>query len=115
MSEHVLKTWPGPFAAVRDGLKTFEWRRDDRGYEVGDVLRLREWDPCCSVCGQECSSERMSHFALPSVATCNGGRGARGYTGEEIVARVMYVLRGPAFGVPDGFAVMSIALEAARD
>lgn len=42
---HDLKTWPVYFAALRDGTKTFELRRDDRDFEVGDALRLREWNP----------------------------------------------------------------------
>lgn len=42
---HTLKTWPIPFEAVWQGVKTFEVRRDDRGFAVGDRLRLIEWDP----------------------------------------------------------------------
>jgi hypothetical protein len=42
---HYLKIWPEPFAAILDGRKRFEVRKDDRGYKVGDVLHLREWDP----------------------------------------------------------------------
>lgn len=42
---HVLKTWPTYFQAILDGHKTFEFRKDDRGYKVGDFLHLREWDP----------------------------------------------------------------------
>lgn len=40
---HTLKTWPEPFAAVLSGRKRHEWRRDDRGFNVGDVLVLQEW------------------------------------------------------------------------
>lgn len=43
--EHRLKTWPGPFQALVDGTKTFELRYDDRGYAVGDVLHLEEYEP----------------------------------------------------------------------
>jgi hypothetical protein len=42
---HELKTWPDYFVHVLDGSKTFEYRRDDRGLKVGDVLHLREWEP----------------------------------------------------------------------
>jgi hypothetical protein len=42
---HELKTWPDYFCALLDGSKTFEYRRNDREFKVGDVLRLREWEP----------------------------------------------------------------------
>jgi hypothetical protein len=45
MSEHELKCWPQFFEAIIAGEKTCELRRNDRNYQVGDVLRLREWDP----------------------------------------------------------------------
>ncbi len=41
---HELKIWPEYFEAVKDGSKKFEYR-EDRNYEVGDRLNLREWDP----------------------------------------------------------------------
>jgi hypothetical protein len=63
VQEHELKTWPEYFAALLDGTKTFEYRRNDRGFRVGDVLHLREWD---SITGH--------------------------YTGREMRRRVTYVL-----------------------
>lgn len=45
MSVYDLKTWPEFFDSIVDGHKTFEVRYDDRGIEVGDSLRLREWHP----------------------------------------------------------------------
>lgn len=65
---HDLKIWPQYFDAVASGDKTFEWRKDDRDYRVGDTLRLREWLP---------DRER--------------------YTGREITKRVSYILRGNGF------------------
>ena len=41
---HDLKCWPNYYTAIYEGLKTFEVRKDDRGYQIGDVLLLREWD-----------------------------------------------------------------------
>jgi hypothetical protein len=43
--EHELKTWPPYYDALVDGSKTFEYRLNDRGFHVGDVLYLREWEP----------------------------------------------------------------------
>jgi hypothetical protein len=80
VTTHYLKTWPEYFAAILDGRKTFEIRRDDRGFDVGDVLHLAEWDP-----------ER----ALNS--------------GRELRVRVTYYVGRGAWGLPAGLCVMGIA------
>jgi hypothetical protein len=82
---HSLKVWPEPFKALLDGTKRFEFRKDDRGYAVGDVLELHEWDPTPSV-----------HLSEPV-----------GYTGHRIYRRVTYLARGQ-WGIPDGYVVMSL-------
>jgi ASC-1-like (ASCH) protein len=41
---HELKTLPKYFKAVREGRKTFEVRKDDRGFQVGDTLVLGKWN-----------------------------------------------------------------------
>lgn len=43
--EHDLKTWTEFFIEVKSGRKPFEVRFNDRDYQVGDVLRLREYSP----------------------------------------------------------------------
>jgi hypothetical protein len=42
---HDLKCWPEFFQAILDGRKTFEVRRNDRGFLQGDQLLLKEWQP----------------------------------------------------------------------
>lgn len=79
MTEHELKTWPEYFEPTWNGLKRFEFRKNDRDFKQGDVLRLREWDP---------KTEK--------------------YTGREIAAMVAYVLYS-GFGLPDGTCIMSLA------
>ena len=41
---HELKILPQYFQAIWNGIKTFELRKDDRNYQCGDELVLREWD-----------------------------------------------------------------------
>lgn len=38
------KILPEYFKAVHHREKTFELRKDDSDYQVGDMLKLREWD-----------------------------------------------------------------------
>jgi hypothetical protein len=110
VSEHRLKCWPEPFAALRDGSKAFEFRRDDRGFAVGDLLVLREWRP---------QRERLAGgtpyepgFA-PDLGPGKFGRSPPGeYTGRFERRRVTYIARGPDWGIPAGFVVMSLGEEA---
>lgn len=41
---HSLKILPEYFEAVLIGDKTFEIRKNDRNYQVGDKLILKEWN-----------------------------------------------------------------------
>jgi hypothetical protein len=43
MTTHHIKIWQRWFDAVASGDKTFEIRRDDRDYKVGDTLVLEEY------------------------------------------------------------------------
>lgn len=83
MSEtHRLKTWPTYFRAVVSGEKTFEVRRDDRGFQKGDVLELIEHDP-----------DIIAPLAL---------------SGRKVTARITYVLTGGQFGIEPGFVVLGL-------
>jgi len=81
VKEHELKTWPSGFKAIAAGLKHYELRKDDRGFEVGDTLKLMEYDP-------------------------DRGR----FTRRWINARVTFISRahGEFRGLEDGFVVMGI-------
>lgn len=44
--DHELKILPRFYEAVASGVKTFEFRDNgDRGFQCGDTVYLREWDP----------------------------------------------------------------------
>lgn len=84
---HELKTWPPHFEHVRLGAKRFEVRSTlDREFAIGDVLVLREWDPA-----------------------------TKAHTGRTCSVVVTHMLEGPAFGIPEGVCIMSIALRRERD
>lgn len=50
---HDLKAWPHFFEAMADRSKSFEIRRNDRNYRVGDTLRIRKYDPSFGFYGDE--------------------------------------------------------------
>ncbi|MGH2505839.1 MAG: DUF3850 domain-containing protein [Ktedonobacteraceae bacterium] len=41
---HIIKTDPKYFERVAQNHKRFELRKNDRGYRLGDILILREYD-----------------------------------------------------------------------
>lgn len=43
MTSHRLKISPKFFDAVANGVKTFEVRKADRDYKIGDTINLGEW------------------------------------------------------------------------
>ena len=61
------------------GKKSFELRKNDRGYALGDKLIIKGWDP---------NTEK--------------------YNGQEIEAEVTYILKGGHFGLKQGYVIMSI-------
>jgi hypothetical protein len=82
MKTHELKIWPQWFDAVRQGLKTYEVRKDDRGFSVGDILVLEEFKP-----------------------------GVGAYTGRTLERRITHILRGndgEAVGLREGYCVVGI-------
>lgn len=76
---HTLKTWPEFFDAVYDGRKTFEVRKNDRGFQTGDRLILEKFDP-----------------ADPSKHAHD----------NALLIEVTYVLNG--FGLENGYVAMGL-------
>lgn len=76
---HELKVWPEVFRSMCEGKKTFEFRKDDRGFMEDHYLWLREWDP-----------------------------DTKAYTGKTLLRKITYILRGPAFGVPPEHVIMAV-------
>ncbi|MDM8159057.1 ASCH/PUA domain-containing protein [Labilibaculum sp. K2S] len=77
--KHLLKIWPKYFEEVAKGTKTFEVRKNDRGFEVGDILILAEYS-----------------ISIQS------------FTGRVIEKKVTYILEGGSFGIEKGFVVMGL-------
>lgn len=45
MKTHELKLDVKYFDDIKNGKKNFEIRKNDRNYQVGDILDLKAWDP----------------------------------------------------------------------
>lgn len=79
MKLHELKTWPDYYFRIFSGQKKFEVRKNDRDFQIGDTLKLKEWNP-----------------------------ETKDYTGRELLAEISYILPGGQFGIESGYCVMSI-------
>lgn len=80
---HSLKCWPEFFEPIGAGLKTFEVRKHDRDFRVGDLLRLEEWDPVDAQ-----------------------------FTKRWLICFVTYLYDCSRFGVAPGYCVLGIQLPA---
>ena len=81
------------FNAVVVGDKDWEFRRDDRGFMVGDTLRLEYWDPA-----PDAITGRSNGYFMDQPPTR-----------LHCLRRVTLILHGGRFGVPEGFCVMSLS------
>lgn len=80
---HELKILPKYFDAVEQGIKTFEVRKNDRGFAVGDTLWLREYDYDAGLV----EADR--------------------YTSRSCSATVRYILEGEEY-CPEGYVILGI-------
>ena len=69
---HILKSWLQFFGAICEGKRTHELRRNDRNFNVGDILILREFDSQLErYTGRECKAEitSMTSFSQPCAVS----------------------------------------------
>ena len=86
---HELKIDPDVFNDVVAGVKSFEIRKDDRGFNVGDILHLMKT--------KHTGAEMASGAPLE-------------YSGYVYDVGVKHILKGPAYGLKDGWVIMSITI-----
>ena len=99
MKTHGLKTLPVYFDAVDSGAKTFEIRNNDRDFQTGDWLELREFDPQLVTVPAPWSPPGM-----PQEPSHDG------YTGRVLKASVTYVFHDTweNFGLKKGYVVLGL-------
>lgn len=87
MKFHELKTDPAPFEAIVAGNKTFEIRRNDRGFAVGDILVLFK------------TTRKGQDIAEGAELA---------YAGKVATVKITHGLLSAAYGLVTGFAILSI-------
>jgi len=98
---HELKIWPEFYHAVLSGEKTFELRKNDRDFHVGDVLHLKEFIPC-----KLCQGGGRVWDSGDRINCCKAPHGE--YSGLYLFVEVTYILDDERFGLKEGYIVMGI-------
>jgi hypothetical protein len=83
---HKLKTIGTYFDAVKRGEKTFDVRKNDRGFQTGDILELQRLD------------EKGFY------TTGSGGI----WTTVSLRKRITYILQGGQFGILPAYCVLGL-------
>lgn len=78
MKTHELKLLKEPFREKWNGNKNWEYRLNDRDFQVGDTLVEKEYDHINNT-----------------------------FTGREITEEVTYIVPGGQYNVPDDYVIMS--------
>lgn len=86
---HTVKCYPEHFEPLYRGEKTYELRKADRPYLVGDYIIVKEHVP--------------------------GPNGYGTYTLRNQKHQITHILRGPCFGLMDGWVLLSLGPAMADD
>ena len=84
---HELKILPKYFQDVIEGIKTFEIRKDDRDFKIGDILLLEEYD------------SNKEYVDINDNLT--------NYSGRKIVKEITYILKD-VDGLDSNYAILGI-------
>lgn len=84
---HALKTDPFVFEQVWKGKKPFEIRKNDRDFQIGDLLILKE---------TKFSGEEMAKGS-PLI-----------YTGRRVEARISCIIEDYFYGIRENFCVIGL-------
>jgi hypothetical protein len=79
VKQHILKTWLEEFKDIKSGRKPFDFRKNDRDFQLGDTV---------------ISAEYNQH--------------SKKFTGEKHEARITYLIKGGKFGIPEGYCIMAL-------
>jgi hypothetical protein len=80
---HKLKCWTPYYQAALAGDKKFEVRRDDRGFQKGDVVKLEQYEPGV---GYVCDPDDNIPYSFER--------------------EIKYILTGGQFGIEPGYVVL---------
>ena len=87
MKYHRLKTLAPYWERVQSGEKTFEIRKNDRDFQVGDVLELEYYNPNEPI-------QFVNNYNPPSI----------------IRTEIKYIFNGGKFGLDVDYCVMAIEI-----
>ncbi len=76
---HSVKIYPEYFQLLKDGIKNFEVRLNDRNYQVTQQIIFKEFDPATN-----------------------------SYTGNLLMREIKFVLYGGQFGIEPGYVVLEL-------
>ena len=89
---HFLKTLAPYYDAVKAGMKTFEVRKDDRGFQKGDRVVL---------------VRTTGHYSRDKSIIYDAENGK--YVSDKLEFDIGWVLTGGQFGLEPGFVAFSLA------